>query len=717
VRRLGAVDVLVLSLGCGLAAGELEVAVRILQRALSSTHRLYMMTRHFLWLVPMINLALFLGLGLVLAGATRLWPQRAGRWSPRLILATALLPALALAGRPIYLEAWLLVALGVALRIAPLLERHPARWRRWLVGSVPVLLGLVLIQAGWIFGGDRLKQWREDGRRLPPAGSPNVLLIVLDTVRADHLSLYGYPRPTTTTLDRLAARGIRFDEARASAPWTLASHASFFTGRWPHELGVQWLAPLKGNFTTSAEYLGAHGYATAGFVSNAGYCSYDTGLDRGFTHYEDYVLERLGSLRTASLVDAVVKTFGDLTRPLDCGWFHRLRATVGDWFFSDERKSAQWINRDFLHWFAQRQAPGRPFFVFLNYLDTHTPYLLPPGARHRFGVNPATKKNYVEALMDWRSVDKHSLPRRYSILARDAYDNCVAYLDDQLGALFDEMQRRGILDRTLVITTSDHGEGLGEHDLFIHGESLYRTEIHVPLLILTPSQRPSAAVVRETVSLRDLPATVVDLIGLAQGSPFPGRSLARLWAEPPAADPPAQTEGVLSELAAPNPSNPNQGRSPAYRGPLISLAEGDFVYIRNEGDGSEELFNQRDDPNEVVNLARAEAMLPVLRRFRDHLVRAKAHARAIQDPGTSPGVATAVHGTESRVEIYLKVLNFLAVASALALAALVATLSRIVWARVFHLSASTGRCIFSIKAEKRSATWARSMFSSGFDLS
>src|SRR5262249_1039207 len=303
----------------------------------------------------------------------------------------------------------------------------------------------------------------EAGRPLPPATAPNVLLIVLDTVRADHLSLYGYPRATTPTLERLAAQGIRFDEARAPAPWTLASHASFFTGRWPHELGVQWLAPWPGNFPTLAEYLAAHGYATAGFVANAGYCSYDTGLDRGFTHYEDYVVARLGTLRPAGLVDAAVKTFGELTLPLDRGWFHRWRAVVADWFFSDERKSAEWINRDFLDWLARRREPGRPVFAFLNYLDTHTPYLLPPGARHRFGADPKTRKNFLDVMRDWSLLDKRKLPRRYQSLARDGYDNCVAYLDEQLGALFDELQRRGILDRTLVIVTSDHGEGLGEH--------------------------------------------------------------------------------------------------------------------------------------------------------------------------------------------------------------------------------------------------------------
>ena len=197
----------------------------------------------------------------------------------------------------------------------------------------------------------------------------------------------------------------------------------------------------------------------------------------------------------------------------------------------------------FLHWFAQRREPGRPFFVFLNYLDTHTPYMLPPGARHRFGVNPETKDDFLDVLMDWALLDKQKLPQRYSSLARDAYDNCVAYLDEQLGVLFDELQRRGVLDRTLVIITSDHGEGLGEHGLFMHGESLYRTEIRVPLLILTPSHRPAGAVVRETVSLRDLPATIVDLIGLGNGSPFPGQSLARLWADRPSRSPARRDRG------------------------------------------------------------------------------------------------------------------------------------------------------------------------------
>ena len=191
----------------------------------------------------------------------------------------------------------------------------------------------------------------------------------------------------------------------------------------------------------------------------------------------------------------------------------------------------------------------------------------------------------------------------------------------QLGILFDELQRRGVLEKTLIIVTSDHGEGLGEHGLFDHGESLYRTEIRVPLLIVPPSGLQSSAVVEETVSLRDLPATIVDLVGQGNGSPFPGDSLARFWADSrsEATPSPRDHDPVISELMAPNPARPNQGRSPASRGPLVSLAKGDFVYIRNEGDGSEQLFNERNDPQEIDDRSRFETMRPVLEEFRNRL--------------------------------------------------------------------------------------------------
>jgi len=632
----------VLAAWCGLAAGELEVAARFLHRTFGSTHRLFLMTRHFVWLIPLFDLALFLAAGAMLALAARRWPRRAGWLGPRLFVALALLPALTLAGPGIYAEAWLLLALGVASLVAPVLERQRDRWRRRLARTAPALLGLVLLQAGWLFGSDRLKRWREEDRPPPPASAPNVLVIVLDTVRADHLSLYGYPRPTTPNLQRLAGRGIRFDRARAAAPWTLASHASMFTGQWPHELTVEWMSPLRGDVPTLAEHLGSLGYATAGFVGNTFYASYDTGLDRGFTHYEDYVLDGLNAARTAKALDDSFKSIGELGRM----WHISGRAYQD--LTRGERKDARAVNREFLEWLAHRVAPRRPFFAFLNYVDAHSPYLLPPGVSNVLDGVPITDRGVRLLGLRWSDENRRRFPGQARQLARDAYDNCLAYVDARLGELVDELERRGVLEQTLVIVTADHGEELGEHALFDHGESLYRAEIRVPLVIVPPAGRdrsPRPAVVDAPVSLRDLAATVAGFVRPGTTSPFPGRSLLEgtraTAADSGAGNRPEDDAVVLSELSSPNPADPNRGRSPAHRGSLISLAEGDLVYIRNQGDGGEELFNERDDPDELHNLARAAAMGPSLRSLRERARRVTGRAGNVGDAGGRPRVAAA----------------------------------------------------------------------------
>ena len=128
---------------------------------------------------------------------------------------------------------------------------------------------------------------------------------------------------------------------------------------------------------------------------------------------------------------------------------------------NDGKRDAASINRGFLNWLARRTESERPFFAFLNYYDAHAPYRLPQGATHRFGRKPRTQDELQIVNDRWDLVDKQTLPRHYLTLGRDAYDNCLAYLDEQLGNLVSELQRRGVLDRTLVVITSDHGEGLG----------------------------------------------------------------------------------------------------------------------------------------------------------------------------------------------------------------------------------------------------------------
>jgi arylsulfatase A-like enzyme len=616
-RRLGALDLLVLAAWCGLAGGLLEVGMRVLFRAINPVHRLYMMSRHFVWLTPLVNLLLLFGLGSCLAVLAKVWPRIGGMIGPRLICAFTILPMLIVAVPQIFPEAWFILALGASTWFVPLIERRSAVVRLRLVQTFPVLLGVVIILASTVFGGDWLKERRETARPHPPAGSPNVLFIVLDTVRADRLSLYGYQRPTTPTLEKLAKRGIRFDAARATAPWTLPSHASFFTGRWPHELDVEWATPLRKNYPMLAEYMGARGYATAGMVSN-NYCSYDTGLDRGFTHYEDYVLERLSFLRLSVIVEEAVKSCILMGLRYDRGLINASQAWLRSVFHYQVRRDASSINRGFLDWLDRRQDPLRPFFVFLNYLDAHTPYRVPSDESRRFGRKPQTNEEIWIIYDEWTTLEKLYLPLRYLTMARDCYDSCLAYLDLEIGRLCDDLERRGVLDKTWIVIASDHGEGLGEHDLFDHGESLYSTELHVPLLIVPPSNVEGEHVVRETVSLRELPATIVELAGLDKNSPFPGHSLSSLWRGGGARSSPEVLD-VMSELPSPSPVDSNHGRSPAHRGPLVALAEGNLVYIRNEGDGTEELYDVRDDPRELTNRIGTASMKPALERFRVRL--------------------------------------------------------------------------------------------------
>ena len=206
--------------------------------------------------------------------------------------------------------AWLALTLGLASHLVPRLESNARRFRRFVQLSFPVALVALLLLGASPGINDRIKRSSESARALPPSGTPNLLLIVLDTVAAGHLSLYGYPRPTSTTLAELAERGIRFDSAQATSSWTLPSHATIFTGRWMHELSVGWLNPLDREYPTLAEFLGDRGYATAGFIANTSYCASDSGLSRGFTRYEDFIFPRFTAPKTAVLVNRVLACVG-----------------------------------------------------------------------------------------------------------------------------------------------------------------------------------------------------------------------------------------------------------------------------------------------------------------------------------------------------------------------------------------------------------------------
>jgi arylsulfatase A-like enzyme len=450
-------------------------------------------------------------------------------------------------------------------------------------------------------------------------------LIVLDAVAASHMNLHGYERPTSPTLVDLAARGIRFNSAQASSSWTLPSHANMFTGRWPHEISAGWKTPLDQTYPTVAEFLGAKGYATAGFVANHEYCARDSGLGRGFTEYHDYIFPKLTVLKMAALVDRPlhgIQSIEDfLANQLDLSIPRLYARHLYRWLVND-RKDALSVNRQFLDWLSRRQ-PERPFFAFLNYFDAHWPYQLTPGRIHRFGFGPKNNRQR-DLIQNWWSLDKSGISFQDVAFACSSYDDCVADLDEQIGRLFDELEGRGELEHTWVIIVADHGESFGEHPgVFGHGTSLYQTELHVPLVVIPPAASAPKQIVAETVSLRDLAATIVDLPGLNESSPFPGDSLARYWNGKSATERAllSPSQQALAEVVPNEAMNHDPSPLPEKGWPLAALIEGGRTYIRRGGDVREELFHLLKDGGEQHNLAADPAARSTLERMRAALDR------------------------------------------------------------------------------------------------
>jgi arylsulfatase A-like enzyme/Tfp pilus assembly protein PilF len=364
----------------------------------------------------------------------------------------------------------------------------------------------------------------------------NVVLVTFDTTRADRIGSYGNDRIQTPTLDGLAAEGIRFANAVSVAPITAPSHSTILTGLYPtaHGFRDNGLFVLDDRIVTLAEILRQQGFATAAAVGAFPVVS-RFGFDQGFDLFDDHL--------TGMYEDYL----GNRTVPKE------------DLFF-DERRAAQ-VNEAVLPWLEQRGE--EPFFLWLHYFDPHQPFEPPPPYNQLY--------------------------------ADDLYNGEIAYADSRLGHLLDQLRRLGSLDRTLIVMTADHGEGLGEHDELTHAILAYDSTLHVPLIIRPPGLGAEGArVIENRVGVVDIVPTILDLLGIAAPAEIHGRSLRPLWDGE--ADPELLADRYQPQYYAENLSP----RLTHGWGELRVLYDGDLKYIQGP---RPELYDLSIDPDELVDLS------------------------------------------------------------------------------------------------------------------
>lgn len=349
----------------------------------------------------------------------------------------------------------------------------------------------------------------------------NVLLVTLDTVRADRLGCYGYEEAETPWLDRLAREGLLFEQASAQVPLTLPSHASLLSGLLPphHGLRNNGAGAFPEGTATLATLLSGEGYRTGAFLG-AFVLDRRFGLSRGFETYDDEIE----------------------------------RAPGANVVLEAERPGREVVDRA-LAWLGRQDS--RPFFLWVHLYDAHAPYLPPSPHRERHPGRP--------------------------------YDGEIASVDEQVGRLLQELERRGLKDSTVVAVAADHGEALGEHGELTHGLLLYEPTLRVPLLMRAPGL-PAGKAIRTPVSLVDVGPTVAGLIGKSLPGTLDGRDLSsvlRKGGEPPPSD-------VYAE-----------SQYPAVFGwsPLSSLRRRDLKYISSS---EPELYDLGQDPKESNNLAASQ---------------------------------------------------------------------------------------------------------------
>lgn len=448
-----------------------------------------------------------------------------------------------------------------------------------------------------------------------PGSKPNVILIVLDTVRADRLDTYGYYRETSPNLRRFASESTLFTRAAAAGDWTLPSHASIFTGRYAKNHGVHnqrtfEARSLAAGNTTIAEILSGHGFSTAAVVSNLA-VSKALNFNQGFHHFDQ------------SWNPYIVGWHFTFPYSLR-GTVARFRSALPSSWLADCRPATA-VNAAA---FQQMKSftRERPFFLFLNYMDAHDPYLSSDRFRNAYGQrgslwSPRRFRRFrtesLTGLAPLPQVEVAGLNARY--------DAAIASLDFELGKLFDHLRMTGLYDKSVIVVTADHGEALGEKGHMEHGGmSVYENQVHVPLIIRYPGGR-KGMVVRAPASHVDIVPTILATLGYKAPPGIDGVNLNT--------DIPAESRLVFSEMY-PHSLSLHPGAKRFRYGKQAAYAR-EWKLIAS-GDGSRELFNLSSDPREDHNLI--QQGLPAAARLEAQLVewRRSSSDRGNHSPGLAP---------------------------------------------------------------------------------
>jgi arylsulfatase A-like enzyme len=585
LELLSAWEILLLAAWAGLVGGLAEAGIVAIKKY--GFHQYVFRGLDFVWMTP-VSLALICVATvspIALLGRSRLGKGLASL--PFVLLGLLILADLVPQLPGVHPLAEMLVLAGIAVRGGFWAARRAGRIAQLARRTVMPLAAFTLLLALGLHGVLRFQERGMFATLAPPApGAPSVVLLILDTVGATDLSLYGYPRPTTSALDRMAAGGAVFDRAFATSSWTLESHASMFTGHRPAETGVGWRVPFDGRFPTLAEVFRSRGYATAGFVANLEYASRASGLARGFSHFEDFPVTPEAML----LSSAIGHRLSSLVVRKSLGLTH-----------VPSRKDARRLREDIVGW-LNRQDAARPVFVFANYWDAHSPYLRSAPFDTAF-VGRSIPRNARNPYLE----NPRPVSREEGLVERTVYDQAIAAQDQELGRLFEALEQKDLLRNTLIIVTADHGEEFGEWGLLSHGNSLNPSALWVPLVMVFPGRIPEAQRLSEPVSLLNLAATILTLAdprkpaGLP-GTPMLGRGTGAAPGSP----------AIIAELqkAVNLPA-----WYPVSHGPLRSVTLGGWHYIR-DAEGGETLMDLSGNPAGRRADPGAPGMLPRLQRLR-----------------------------------------------------------------------------------------------------